>query len=242
MLLQSEKGIALPETLTQKQKELLLIAFESFPDLKGTIVSTYIPNDVYELGGYYEVDTDEDGRAFISINLSEGEADLFRPLLKLRRATVEMNSKLLGIEVDQMTPEILQLFITAHELGHVKDFIVNYKANLELTESEAVAEMMYHRENNLSTLPVPNVYPPDLAKFLSESEGVDIETLRATFPDLNLRKSVVVETARELVDLQEQEYRNTPPERYADEFARDLILNNAERLGIVFKETVPDSI
>jgi hypothetical protein len=227
-----ERGPSLPEKLNAKQRELLAIALENFPDLKRVQINTFVPRDLYEIGGHYDIATDDEGNTRISINLSEGEAESFRPLFTFRKATIEANAELLGIKTEEMTPEILQLFIIAHELGHIKDYLVNYESNPDLTGEEAAAEMKYHRISNLDSLPVPGIYPPYLARLLAESREVDVDTFLANFDGINLTKDDKIKTIGDLMDLQEKQYRASPPERYADEFARDLLLNHAERLGI----------
>ena len=222
----------LPEKLNPKQRELLAIAFENFPDLKKVQIRTFAPKDIYEIGGYYDIGTDDEGDTVILINLSEGEAESFLPLFSFRKATIEANAELLGILSEEMTPEILQLFIIAHELGHIKDYLVNYESDPDLTGLNASSEMNYHRDSNLDTLPVPGVYPPDLARQLSVSGGIDVNVFLSTFSEINLKPDDKIKTVDDLMDLQEERYRASAPERYADEFARDLLLNHAERLGI----------
>ena len=227
-----ERRPFLPEQLNSTQRELLAIAFENFPDLEKVQVRTFLPTDIYQIGGYYNIASDDEGDTVISINLSEGEAESFVPLFSFRRATIEANAKLLGIKPEEMTPEILQLFITAHELGHIKDYIVNYESDPDLNGLNAASEMKYHRDSNLDTLPVPGVYPPDLARQLSVSGGIDVNVFLSTFSEINLKPDDKIKTVDDLMDLQEERYRASAPERYADEFARDLLLNHAERLGI----------
>ena len=227
-----ERGPFLPEQLNSKQRELLAIAYENFPDLEKVQVRTFVPTDIYEIGGYYDISSDDAGDTVISLNLSEGKAESLGPLFSFRKAAIEANAKLLGIKPEEMTPEILQLFITAHELGHIKDYLVNYESDPDLTGLNAASEMNYHRDSNLDTLPVPGVYPPDLARQLSENGSIDMNAFLSTFSKTNLSSDDKIKTASDLMNLQEERYRVSPPERYADEFARDLLLKHSERLGI----------
>jgi hypothetical protein len=221
------------EGLTEQQNRLVVRMIETYPILSNVKVKLFKPLDELNVGGFYDLSLDENGKCICTIYVSEGGPEVLKPIFEKLRATVAVNAEQLGITVDQMTPEILQLFIMAHEFGHIVDFIKNYKDENSSTDENAVDEMQYHRESSLSILPVPFVYPGDLAMKLEKHPNITRQELFELFPSLeNFSEKVFISGASDLLSFQERWYRNTPSESYADNFAVNFLRTHAAYLNI----------
>ncbi len=217
--------------LPPKVEALISLIFENCPELKGVSVSTFVPKDEFDGGGYYEFVEGEEGEPVPTIFISQGAADLLEPLLETRKYSVELNARLLGIDPRDMDCELLQLFIVAHEMGHIRDYVVNFKSDSDLVGWEAVDEMNYQRDEVLATLPVGNLSPTSLVRELSGM--TNLSEAVAKFPDLAKHPEFArMATLDDLIRIQELEYRTSPPESYADAFAARFIQEHAEKLGL----------
>lgn len=223
---------------TEKKSELspdllnlIEVAFSEYPELKNIKIETFPPEDDFDAGGYYEFEEKEDGTIIPKIFLSEGSAEMLRPLLNIRKLAVEINAKMLGIEPTDMTPKLLQYFIIAHELGHIRDFRINFESNPNLHGWDAVEEMAQQREHILSALPIPNISPTHLARELS---GLTFEAILKKYPALrNYHNFSNLKSPNDVLIAQEKEYRSSEFESYADNFAAEFLKRNAEKLDIL---------
>ncbi len=218
------------EKEASKQAELVRLLVETYPKLSQVKVETYTPSDSFEAGGFYDLSLNDKGECVATIYISEGGPILLEKLFASRKETVVLTAALLGLSLEEMTPEILELFILTHEYGHLFDFFTNYQGVGGITDEEAIDDMHYHRENNLETLPVAGVYPPILARDMSEtSHPLTQEELFVQFPSLlHHPKGRTIKNAEDLLTLQQQEYRAIPAEMYADTFARNFLLLHKE--------------
>ncbi len=191
---------------------------------------TFTPRSAFDAGGYYEISEDPHGNPFVTICISEGESQALAPLLHLRRRAVEINAEMLGIAPEQMTPELFHAFIVAHELGHATDFLRNYQSDPTVSGWEGSEEMAMHRREILKTLPAGNVPPGDLAEILSGMHSLDAAL--SLYPGLKKHpRFYEIKTIEDLLAIQEEEYRASEPERYADAFAARLLKKHAKEIG-----------
>jgi len=210
--------------------KLLELVFREISELNGTKIETFKPKDDFDAGGYYEFEEGEDGEPIPKICISAGNTELLKPLFVIRNSSIVMNAEMLGIDFEDMTPQLLQLFIIAHELGHIKDFRVNFEGDPDLKDWEAVEEMAYQRDAVLGMLPVPNLSPTHLAR---ELEGLKFKDVIVKFPDLEKYSGFKnLKTTGDLLVAQEREYRLSAPESYADRFATEFLRSHADQLDI----------
>lgn len=221
-----------PESkLPEKLRVLFVAALKDHPVLAAVRFETFKPTNEHDAGGLYKTEDDGSGTPMPVIYISEGEAEALRPLMQSRRRAMEINARQLEIEPEQLTPELLHLFIIAHELGHSKDFLVNYLQNPELKPMEAAEEMWMHRRNVLGTLPVRG-YDPSMLNHLLTQFMKDLPEAVQKWPEIKDHpRFAEMKTLDDLRGIQEEEYREAPPELYADKFAAELIKKNMEALG-----------
>jgi hypothetical protein len=208
--------------LSPKVRELLAFAIKDYPQLANLGFETFEPKDEFDAGGYYDFKEDKNGEPVPVIFISEGDAQLLQPVMEIRKQSVDLNAQKLGITKKEMTPELMQLFIIAHEMGHVYDYKRNYKANSDLKGWEAVEEMQYDRENVLTMLPVEGINPTHLASQLNGMSNLN-EVVKL-FPKIkNYFGFDKLKTVEDVIAEQERMYRSSSPETYADDFATKLL-------------------
>lgn len=221
-----------PESkLPEKLRMLFAAALQDHPVLAAVRFETFKPSNEHDAGGLYKTVDDGSGTPMPVIYISEGEAEALRPLMRSRRRAMEINARQLEIDPDQLTPELLQLFIIAHELGHAKDYLVNYLQNPELQPKEVAEEMWMHRRNVLGTLPVRG-YDPSMLNHLLTRFVRDLADAVQKWPEIKDHpRYAEMKTLDDLSGIQEEEYREAPPELYADRFAAELVRKNFAALG-----------
>ncbi|TAL51056.1 hypothetical protein EPN81_01045 [Patescibacteria group bacterium] len=210
---------------------VLELCITEYPQAGDTVFETFTPEDEFDAGGFYRL-IEEGDEIIPTIFISEGHHERMESLLKIRRASVEAAAHLLEIAPDHMTTRLLRQFIITHELGHILDFLNNYLP--EHTNSiDAADEMSQHRELSMRTLPVSGVNPTDLAREISSLTS--LQQAFTLFPSLSKypRRDEILSLA-DLLRIQEEEYRSTPQERYADEFAAQFLKRHAKELQNVF--------
>lgn len=211
-------------------QRLLDLAIARVPELAKTQLRRFSPENDFDAGGYYDFETDADGLPRPTINISEGDAELLLPLLAIRKHSIEQNAQLLGILVEKVTLTLLQLFIIAHELGHIADYEKNYRADETLSGWEAVDEMDFQREMAMGMLPIPNTDPTKLAGLVYGIHS--LEDVKRLFPKNNIENTEGISTIDDLLRAQEIAYRATPMEEYADRFAAKMLREHAKAFGI----------
>lgn len=217
-----------PERLDPEVKVLFNIFAQTYPEAHEIRFELFPPQDSFDAGGYYQIATFPD-RVVPIIFVSEGTYEQLKPLMDIRRTSVEINARLLGIAPELMTTRLLHRFIIVHELGHVLDFLKNYRHD-DVDPYEAEAEMSNHREWSKATLPVPGLSPNELARELSALHS--LAEVVEQFPELARHPGFSqCSGVEDVLRLQEQEYRSTPQERWADEFAVRFLTSHAGELG-----------
>lgn len=225
--------------LRPEVQRLFDIIIRENPELSATQVSIFTPNDIYDAGGFYTFEEVEEGVITPFIQMSAGGHEAYIPLLEIRKTSVSIIAKALKVEVNLVTSELLELFILAHEMGHVKDFVSNYQSDPELNGWNASEEMDFHRHFILGTLPIRNVSPTGLTGHLHDvtslEEVLKVEPNLAKHPRFN-----EIKTVEDLIRVQEEEYRASEPERYADDFAAKFLNEHSEELGLSLHEGVTE--
>jgi hypothetical protein len=224
-----------PERVDPEVRQLMELFVREYPQAVEIGLELFHPTDAFDAGGFYEIREEADHMVPV-IFISEGGHERLQSLIPIRKTSIDINAHLLGIKPEQMTTRLLHRFILAHELGHAMDFIRNYRQEHE-DDREAKEEMSYHRELGKATLPVPGISPTHLARELStlhtRTEVVERFPALAQHPLFS-----TLATVEDILRLQEQEYRATPQERYADEFAKQFLTLHAVELG--FPELIHD--
>ena len=227
----AEANVEQKSELSPDLSKMLALVFREYPELRNTKIETFTPTDNFDAGGFYEFEEGENGDPIPKICISEGDAELLRPLLEIRKSSVAINAEMLGLDSKDITPQLLQYFIIAHELGHIKDYKINFEGDPDLNGWEAVDEMNYQRDAVLTTLPVPNMSPTYLAR---ELDGLaSVEGVVERFPELQKYHDFEdLVTVEDVLAAQEEAYRSSAPESYADEFAVNFLRSYGEELGI----------
>ncbi|NQV89328.1 MAG: hypothetical protein HQ488_03345 [Parcubacteria group bacterium] len=228
--------------LRPEVRRLFEIIVRENPELSETQMRTFKPEDAYDAGGFYTLDQElEEGVIIPFIHVAEGGAESYAPLLEIRKASVAINAEALGIDPSAMTPELLELFILAHEMGHVLDFVSNYQRDPDLSGWDAPDEMAFHRSAILNTLPIPNVSPTGLTGDLRNVTS--LEAVLNDHPKLAAHpRFKEMQTVEDLIRVQEEEYRASEPERYADTFAAQFLKKHSEELGLSLHEVEQDQL
>lgn len=235
---EEQKGVKLAEIIENNSIEIdasmlemlkiLLEEYDYFADVEVKMIS---PEEEPNTGGYFKrIQIDEDTYIPRIVLVRANEEHMTR-IKETRQASSQRVADLLGIDVEQLTPELLRKFIIAHELGHTKDYIQNYAKNPDYQGVEASQEWDWHYQQNLMSLPVPGLDPVDLREALSHFQNLE-EFLEE---NPHIRKRINVNTTNTLESLlQEQEtaYRNSPYEHYADDFAATFLREHARQLKL----------
>jgi len=129
---------------------------------------------------------------------------------RMSERTVAAAAELLGLAVEEITPEIFRVYVFAHELGHAHHY---FEEHHHLSNGAKV----HHgkRLEEITTLPVPRIRP----SILRERVEFFYDIHRSRLYWLNI-------TLEALPDAQTAAYRNLPTERYADQFAADFMLRH----------------
>jgi hypothetical protein len=220
------------EKKTPEIQKLFEVAIRENPELAVIQFRTFLPEDTYDVGGYYDFEENDTGKITLVLFLFEGSPQLLAPLLTIQKESIRIISKLLGIAPESITPELLQLFIVAHELEHLKDFLINYQTNHDLIEWDTVEEMDSKRDSELSHLPVPNLRPSQLSRELRGKNN--LKKAIEQYPEIiNYHRFKEITTVEDLLRLQGEEYRQSEAEKYADNFAAKLLTEHLKEFGLL---------
>ena len=208
-------------------KTLFAIVLREHPELGGTQFEVAREGDKRCSIGSYDILEREDGMPLPVIFLDTEDLSRFQRLIDKGLLAVKMNAEQLGLHVDEMTPELLRLFIVSHELGHIHDFVKNYLSDPDLDPWEALDEMDDHRDASMRFLPGGGLTPRDFADRIRDAKTIE-EAVDRVPAIRNHPRFGEIDTVEGWIDLQDEEYRTSPPESYADHFAARLILRHAD--------------
>ncbi|MBA4336339.1 hypothetical protein C0416_01010 [bacterium] len=161
-------------------------------------------------GGYFEDPRGFDSQISIVVVTDNVGIEHYKKLMQKRKLSAEVAAKMLEIEPENMTPELLRLFIFLHEIGHAYDYIKNYanqKDGADLWTQRGQAET--------SSLPIPNINPSILRHKIDQNEIDDLP--------IEIQKKISEGKVDEIVYDQEEAYRKLPKENFADQFAANFI-------------------
>jgi hypothetical protein len=198
-------------------KRVFEFFLEEYPTLADLRLGFISGETEIETGGYFKVETPDEKTILPIIFLTSSGQKRIEKLFSSRRRSVEICAQLLGLEIEQITPELLNLFIIAHELGHAVDFWKNYLSS-NVNPKSAYEEWRDHYDLNLDTLPVRGMSPADLTARLSSE--IDLDGLIQQHPEIG---RLNVRSANDVLALQEEAYRALPHERFADNLAADFL-------------------
>lgn len=150
----------------------------------------------------------------------------YESLLQEREISARAAAEMLGINFSilQQHPDILAMFVFVHELGHAKDFIINYLNNPNVVN--AVAANRGKKITEMNSLPVPGKSPVEIKKMANSGE---LEKYYMKYLFHYREKGVF--SSEELLKIQEESYRNLPSESYADRFATQTLRKHWVDLG-----------
>jgi len=233
-----KKGITLSELLTQKDiehdetaiKELRLI-LEQNQHLSHVGVVFILPQKEPNTGGVFRRVKIDENTVIPTVFIVSEDADHIKKLFNTRRSSAERIAKLLGINFEDMSPKLLRQFIIAHEFGHANDYVRNYEENPDYKGAEAAEEWGVHYEMNLQTMPVRGLDPVELQEEIANFQN--LADFLNTYPEET--KTInrdIIKSLEDLVKAQEQAYRSSEYERYADKFAIDFIRKNVQALNV----------
>lgn len=230
------KEVSLQEYLKQENDDLsvfnLLKQMVRVNPFLANVKIVFISHDTEpNTGGTFDiVKVDEHALAPI-ISIVENNKEHMERVLRERRSSIELVARKLGIPFEKMTPELLRIFIISHELGHASDYIKNYQLNPNYGSVEgAVEDWNVHYEATISSLPVSDLDPSQLKDRLNKYSS--IKEFIADFPETRIDTQKITSLGQ-LLHEQEVAYRNSPYEKYADDFAANFLKNNARQIGLL---------
>jgi hypothetical protein len=160
--------------------------------------------------GYCKWPRSEDEKVTVVVNKNK---EAVRQVFLERITALEHTASLLGREPGDLIDDAdtLQAFVLLHEAGHAYDFIVNFVSKYS-SLAEAVDAWKKTGWDALMSLPVKGKSAGQVNKMLLSGS---LDTYMAEFP-LVFRG---YNSAQDLAQTHEQEYRDLPKEKYADAFA-----------------------
>lgn len=220
----SQEKIKYPEAdrETNKMLELML---KQFPFLAHVKIQFVSPDDEPNTGGFFHrIKIDE--HTFVpSVSIVSFDLKHMQRLIEVRKSSNQQVARLLGIDISDMTTDLLRQFIIAHEFGHATDYVRNYETNPDYYGAEAAQEWNEHYDANLFTLPVPGFDPVDLMEEIARFDN--LATFFQAHPEVErIINGVEIKSLQELVEAQELAYRASAYESYADKFAVNFLKRN----------------
>lgn len=193
--------------------DLYVKALDVAPELAEVTItaadSTTIPILAHTGGMARHQSYSETGRPEVAVNTGDGW-EHFEHLADRRPISAKVSAEKAGIDPEAITPKELAGFIFLHELGHIKYY---------LNEAPDVEAYKAQRGEEMKTLPIPGYNPAQLIRFLESPEGADwMKTNEGA-----LSAGMGVQTAEDLLYLQEAAYHDLPTEDYPDRFAASVL-------------------
>jgi hypothetical protein len=181
-------------------------------------------------GGIYQRPTEENPYPTVLVELN-GKEKHYQKLLAEREVSARLAAERIGISFDDLkkTPLILALFIFAHELGHVHDYIVNFlhSKNSSQPNYDPVVANQHRRDEEMNSLPVPGLNPVQLRQFYDSGE---LEPYYQKYKEYYRSKNFL--SVQDLLKAQEKAYRMLGTENYADDFAENALRRYWEELQL----------
>lgn len=192
------------------------LALKKFPELSSVDIKISGPNEYLVLkktGGFARHQSERfEKKPLVVINAESG-VEHYRKLMAERRVSMEVSAQKIGIDTNNLTPEILAVFIQLHELGHGYHY---------LTEIPNGEEYKKKRREELNSLPLPGWNPARLANALGEGGELD-EWYKTNEEQL---KKDGLPTRQSIIEAQEKAYHSISTEDFPDQFAANIIKEN----------------
>ncbi len=187
---------------------------ELYPSLMGVELLD-VQDERFEGGSFELPNEQEEARVYIA----GGGPEKFASLKISRETAVRSMAELLGFSFEQMDGETIRAFILLHELGHAFDYQQHFAdKDVSGSEQEAVYIWKMNSQDQLQSLPLPGFAPAELREELVAAGS--FERWKQMYPREGQRcQELGIHSDAQLIDVQDQAYRQLPKERYADEFA-----------------------
>lgn len=217
-------------------KQLFVRTLHNYPELaEMKILASNSKEDkkLAHTNGFFRAPADPADKPTIVINTEANTSDLVKKFDSTRDISLSYMAKDLGISFDTLksNPELINIFIFFHEVGHAYDYIKNYVQ--EYGENAYKINRM-NRKDEMTSLPIPRTNPAKA--LLLKKDG----TLEQFFGN-NIQhfKEKGITTTAELLQKNEEAYRNLPSEVFADHFAANTILGNTD---IIIKDETAQKV
>jgi hypothetical protein len=216
-----------------KYAELYMFLIEDYPELESLEITSGTKEQFPVLeytGGFWKRPSDLNTNPSIVVALGTG-SNHSQSLFQDREFSARRAAK--DLEVDysllQQNPELLGLFIFLHEIGHAHEYINEYANNPEFLDKgiDPSKENENVREKEMMSLPVPNANPVRVKQMYTRGELTQYFDL---YRQYYLEKGI--SSAEELVTAQERSYKDLPTEKYADQFAAQVLKKHWQQLGL----------
>ncbi|MBT4722583.1 hypothetical protein HOB30_02400 [Candidatus Falkowbacteria bacterium] len=235
-----ERGVPLSDFVNDKKNEVdegtfkfLEFMLKQNPLIGKIEVKFVLPEDEPCTGGFFTPVVADGKESVPVISIVKRDLKHINNVIDIRKSSAKAVAQLLEIDFSEMTPDLLRLFIIAHELGHATDYIANYESNPDYLGdgAEAVEEWKLHYDVNLLMMPVPGFDPVELRDEFTKYDNLDL--FYEAHPEVKKYMNTdSIESFADLMDAQENAYRNSEYERFADGFATKFLKGNAKELNL----------
>jgi|GEM_PF-2490110 len=209
------------ENVDEDYQAAYLAALEDFPHLDQMQVESATSQQYPELkytGGFWRKPQSDADAPKIVVNMEQNRH--YEQLLIDRELSARKSAEVIGIDFEVMKkhPNILKLFIFLHEIGHVEDYITNFRKKSESDGSDPVQAKREKRKQEMATLPIPGVDPVYARQMYDSGE---LQTSYAIHQ--KYFQSIGLWSVEDALDANEIAYHELPSERYADQQAGEIL-------------------
>lgn len=173
-------------------------------------------------GGRFNLPSPEQGMSRVRVEIAQGDDASFELLKRERKSAVEKMAEHLGRPVEGLNGTTIRKFIILHEFGHAYDFLMNFAANPQNALPNILDRWHTATNEELMTLPFPGISPSEIREWVAEMGSFD--TWRTH--DQRIAEWCVennISSLDDLLELQENAYRQLPKETFADSFASEAV-------------------
>jgi SAM-dependent methyltransferase len=181
----------------------------------------------------------ETGKHEIHISLEDlnGTLATFEEAMKIKSNT-EKIAKTLGVEPDEVTPELFYVQSMVHEMGHTLEYMDYQEAG------KTPEEHKHDQKEARNMLPIEGQPVSNLKK----NEEAVVDQWGAIAPHASKRYSahkhadLEITTFDELIDATADVYRDTPFEHAADKFAANVLAQQPELVAQLLKQAKGETV
>jgi len=209
------------ENVDEDYQAAYLAALEDFPHLDQMQIEAATSQQYPALkytGGFWRKPQSGADAPKIVVNMEQNRH--YEQLLIDREISARKSAEVIGLDFEVMKehPNILKLFIFLHEIGHVEDYITNFRKKSESDGSDPVQARLEKRNQEMATLPIPGASPPFARQMYDSGE---LQTYYAKYQQHYRR--IGLWSVDDLLDANETAYHELPTERYADQRAGEIL-------------------